>query len=245
MLEIQIGSMMRQTLGQLAPATVADLFALDELEDRPAAIRSQMKGFRERIARAIVDLPPGGELEQFVAQLVELEPWRVPTSLRQVFQEVISRPQTTDAHRHAVLPLQEHVEGVEPRSFVVGSTGSPRVQKASAAPHRPVLDNRGSGRPTRGGGRATPAAARTATVRQSTVVARDPEREAWIRQMVMERLAGKSNGLLEAVLFAGVRHRAREAYPDLQPTDIRGVLKDMTQSNLVRFSAGRWFTAGR
>ena len=65
-----------------------------------------------------------------------------------------------------------------------------------------------------------------------------------LSELCLERLGqAHESGLKEAVLIAGVRHRARETYPNVNPHEVTGVLKTLKEQGRVRYSAGRWSRA--
>lgn len=233
--EIETNTLATKPLGQLAVQNVADLFALHERDDLPGGLKVRLRGFPERLGRAIDDLPDGGVFDAFLDELGEVPAEHVPTTLR-----VVIAGQAENRGPKAVARVEALVaswDDTEPEAFDLAAPK--RAQQLPEGRRRKErLHKRAAGvaddTPKR---TRSPAAPRT----PRAVVPSDPARDAWIRQMVNERLAqAVDQGLLEAVLLAGVVHRARDRYPDLSKTDVKGVLRELERQGLARHSAGRW-----
>jgi hypothetical protein len=250
-LEIQTGDLVDKPLGQIALANVADLFALSELDDLPATMRRRMEGYRQRLTIEISDLPNGEAFSGFVTEMMELSPERLPGSLRTVMLAEGERGSRTTQETSLVGTLEGHWADAEPMDFQIKQDETPEVIVGPAQGTRETF-----GRPGGKGGRGEPPAARTRKPRAKTEkVAKAkvpkppevaPERADWVRRVLLERLSGSSDkGLLEVVLVAGARHRAREEHSNLTPREVLLVLKALEKQGIVRHSARRWSMVGR
>ncbi|MCB9680864.1 MAG: hypothetical protein H6733_05270 [Alphaproteobacteria bacterium] len=233
--EIEVNALSAKPLGQLAPPNIADLYALTEVPDLATGLRVRLKGFHERIARAVSDLPSGEPFAAFCGAVGDVDPSRVPVSLRDVFEAESANPKRTDGDRAHIRDLQAVWEGAEPEPFEIG------------APKRVVqLPTAGEPRERR---YATPRGERAPRAERAPKPPRvpparfvaDPERAAWIRQVLLERLGRPTDaGLLETVLVAGVKHRGRDRYADMTPKEVTDELKALEREGKVKHSAGRW-----
>lgn len=78
------------------------------------------------------------------------------------------------------------------------------------------------------------------------VIIEDPERAKWLHDAILRRLANTGEkGLSQIVLIAGLRHEAKDVYPDLVPYEITKALKLVSDKGTIRHSAGRWMMMGR
>lgn len=227
--EIEVNGLAAKPLGQIAPENVADLFAISAKEDLPPGLRVRLRGVDERLTRQVEDLPNGTPFLDWIAGLSELSPQRVPYTLRAVVAAEIEAPKRGAPECAAAVALMEAWAAVEPEPFSFAAPKMiPKKMTAAAAPReaqRPRERRAVEARPER--------------VR--VVVEVDKARVGWIRATALERLQPASErGLLEAVLMAGLQHRARELYPDLQVHEIRKVLETMAERGDVKHSAGRW-----
>lgn len=229
--EIELNALSAKPIGQIACDNVADLFALEELDDLPTGLRVRLKGFRDRMGRAIRDLRGAG-FQAWLDALAEVPADRVPASLRDIVQAEADEPLRADGDRSRIAALGGAWAQVEPAPFTFAAPrkvqqlpvrGEPRERRA-----RPTRAPRESG-----------GTARVPTPRPKPVG--DPDQSAWIRQVALERLSGAMDqGLLEAVLIAGIKHRARDRYPTLSDLEVRAELRAMDGAGLVTHSAGRW-----
>lgn len=252
-LEVQIGDLIAKPLGQVNIENIADLMALAELDTAPPTISRRLAGYAERIARAVTDLPNGQQFADFAEDLSGVAAARVPMSLRAALVEERGRPSRTAAEVELLDGLLASWEGEEAIPFLLSETAQVEVKVAPEARRREEARMRApAGARTAGSVTRTPAA--TGSTRKTGAKAKrtpkpkpvvDPARAAWIRQIVLERLSGRSEGLQEAVLFAAIRHRAREKFPNLGVQEITKVLKEMSEQGTVRHSARRWSVAGR
>jgi len=232
LLEVQIQDLLGRPSGQLEPANLCDLFALAELEEPPRSIRSELEQFVKRCRQEIAEIPDG-LLPEFCDDYAAVEPARVPATLRALVLELSGRESRDGA---GLSKLAEGWSAEEPQAFELGA-GTVRVQRATAKPPAPAR-RAGIGKAEAKPARSSSKAPRRAAAK--TVV--DVDRRNWMVETVLERLAtSQESGLGQAVLIAGIRHRAREQYPKLAPHEITAVLNELLKLGRVRKSAGRWF----
>lgn len=240
-LEILIGDLVEKPLGQVDPVNVADLFALYECPDVPVNARRRMSTYQGRISTEIADIPSGPELANAVEEWKAVPADRLPESLRQVFREEADKPKRSFRDRQLLLELIAQWDGIDAEAFVV-SKQMPPVAKVRAAPGEtaaPRVQKLKSSEPVEASPRKRAPAAKASTAKAQPV--EDPKRRAWVREVAYQRLAhAPEQGLMEEVLVVGIKHRARERYPELLRPDILSVLREMAKHGQVRTSAGRW-----
>ncbi len=215
-LQIQVQDVLNLPIGQLAPQTLADIFALaDAGEQLPTALARDLANYRDKLVRQLADLPDGAELAALVAGLNELPPEHLPAALREALAgqlEGRSSEEVVGALREAVARW----EGVEPAPVSI-----PEPAPAPAAAAMPAAKPK-----------------KKATTRRRTTKV-DERREEWIREDVTSRLVNYgSRGLKEAIVVAGARHRS--PWNDLTEAEILVVLRRMKREGVLRYSAGRW-----
>ena len=235
-LDVEAGSLSAKPLTQIHPANLADLFALHALDGLPASLDVRLRGFPDRIARAVADCPPG-ELHELLDGLDAVDPARVPPSLRVLLAAESQR--RTGADKVRLTGLVGTWEGTEPEAFEIGASRVARQLPEGPRRKEPVR-----GKQARAAAAERPAGAPARAPRAAPVDA-DPQRTAWVRQVVIERLASASSGLLEPVLLASVRHRARGRHEDLTDKDILAVLRELERRGDLRLSARRWMLGSR
>lgn len=236
MLEVQIRDLVGKPLGQVAFGNIADLFALDEGDELPTSIRTMLDGYRQRIGVEIADLPNGHVFTDFAAECMEVEPARIPDSLRLVLVEEVDKPKRGGAEKSVIEALEDRWSSVDPEAFTVAAPVTVPVQGPVGG--KETIDTQAPKKTTR---------ARSATPRAKKE--EDPAvrvRIDWVKQVAMERLGqGQEKGLGQPILMAGVRHRARVSHPSLGPHEILAGLKELEKEGLLRQSAGRWMAIGR
>lgn len=229
-LDILIQDALRRPLVQLTTSTVADLCALSEVESLPKALRRALVAFAGRMGPEIADLPDGEPIVSLLGELEALPPARVPKVLRaHVAREIEARHELEGRIR----ALLDAWAKEEPEVVIPGS-GKPVIHRVK------VLEEPVHGAPAPKAPKA-PGEKKAKAPRATPVKLVDRDRNAWIRDMVLERLEDyHEQGLREDVLVAGVRHRGRTQYPDLTGVEVVGVLRDLQTAGRVKHSAGRW-----
>jgi len=228
-LEVQLPGMVAHPLGLAPLLNVADLFALRELEAAPKGVARLVKGYRERVTRELSDLPNGAPFLSFVEKITTSDPGRFPSSFRAMVQQEAEREGRGTAEQAAVAGLVEHWSGTEPQAF--------EIKEPPARSKVERYSSKASGKTTK--------RTRSPAARRVGIPAIDEDQLEFVSSVILERLAGKSeSGLAERVLMAGVRHRARELYPNLSPHVVNTVLKELLKSGKVSVSAKRWKYVG-
>jgi hypothetical protein len=231
--EIEVQALASKPLGQLAPQNVADLCALEERPDLCTNnVRLKLKGFRDRMCRTFADLPVGGPWRDEIEAFAALDPAQVPGPLRTAFAEQLAHVKRPESDKAVLRPVLDQWATVEPAPFVLAAP-TLRAPKVTKVPEREPAETRGP-RPARDLQEAS-----FTPPKHRPVPVVDAARLAWIERTVLERLRA-TDGLLEDVLLTVVKHRARERYADLQPHEIRDVLRALERTKRAVHSAGRW-----
>ena len=230
LLEVNAQELLRKPIGQIALLNLLDLLALSELSQCPASLRSDLAGFAGRIGREVSDIPNGESFEEFVEELSDVDAHRVPRAFREILSVELNRPERIAGSGRELL---ESWRADEPEAFEIGGAPAP-VTRLEEAPDEDEVEARAT--------RARKAPKKRIVIRSDAEI----ERAKWIEEICISRLSEASDsGLGEHVLVAGVRHRAKERYPAIQPVDILAVLRDLKATGRVRYSAGRWSFAAR
>jgi hypothetical protein len=243
MLEVMMSDLCEKPLGQLAPANVADLFALAAKSDAPGSIARRVAHFPKRIATEIADLPNGSEFLAAIEELKAVPSDRVPHGLRQVWAGEMDKPKRTATERAAVQALVEHWGDSEPTPFEIAAPAAPTTARAAAAAsrERPVVRNLPMAPPQHREERAPRAASAAPRPAPRPKPDEDPAKKAWLREIILDRLVeAHERGLLEAVITGAVCHRARDIYPNLGKAEVIGILRDLEKRGEVRHTAGRY-----
>lgn len=220
-----------QTLGRLAPETLADLFALAELEDQlPKPMVRDLAAFVRQKTREIQDLPDGDPVLDFLEDLKRLPPRSVPANLRPVVLAIDSRTRLSAEGAELVRDLARAWEATPPAPIRLPTRQVKNIQKAET----PVrLQSPSQQEETR-------KSAREGTPRVRTPTAmKDQRKTEWVRECLADRLAEYGDrGLKEAVLVAGLLHRS--PFEDLTDAEILAELRALKREGRVATSAGRW-----
>lgn len=233
LLEVQLQDLLRRPMSQLAPVNVLDLIALAETEGRPRSLERSLQLFVERVSASIADLPAGQAWEEFLAEIEHVEGSRVPHRFRQILERETQRD---DRDEEEVFALLTKWGEQDPVPFELGQEKARVTRAVAADPPEDRPERKRAGTPR----------AKAAPRQPKTITEEDRDRNDWIAETVLERVAGAGEkGLGEQVLIAGVRHRARELYPMLTPIEITTVLKALKETGRVRYSAGRWSAPAR
>ncbi|MCB9794189.1 MAG: hypothetical protein H6741_15850 [Alphaproteobacteria bacterium] len=227
--------MLRKPLGGIHPETLADLLALSETEGLPVQMTRDLERFREQMIREVNDLPDGAPLEEFIAELLELEGSHVPETLRQALAAREEEPALKAPAAAALAGFRETLAEVDPEPVEIVERKKVSVQRPTVPSSHRSPQERERSRTRSPSGRATP--------RATPAAAKDERREEWIREDLLSRLQGYgSNGLKQAILIAGAKHRA--PFSDLTDDEIRAVLRKLGREGLIKHSAGRWSAKG-
>lgn len=244
LLEIQIPEMLRRPIGQIAPVNMMDLIQLAVTEGRPKGLDRALQAFVDGLGRQVADIPKGSNWDQFLDELDELQGHQVPYRFREMLAEEAHRDNRAGPRVRALL---ERWGQEEPEAFPLNLVKA-RVQRAEISP--PPRRGDGTGAPRerapRGSGEDRPSRAASAGPKPPPKAKpiQDIDRHNFLRDQCVERLArAAEKGLAEVVLIAGVRHAAKEEYPDVTPVEIVGVLRSL--GGQVRSSAGRWMLTAR
>lgn len=235
--EVELPALVALPIHQLAGGTLADLMALCERDDLAPGTSVRLRGYPDRVARSLKDLPGGNPIGAVLDELSTVEASHVPASLRHVLQVEADRRGSPDGD--AIVSLLGSWSESEPEAFAFGERRVKTREVREGPRRKEKLGTRQAGvaeAPRREAPRPRNAPPQTA----------NPQQTGWVRQTVLERLLKTAGaGLLEPVLLAAVRHRARERFPELTENDIRAVLRQMANQGEIRFSARRWLAAGR
>lgn len=223
---------LRATIGRVEPATLCDLLALSELDTGlNVALHRDLKAFQLQMFREMEDLPDSSVLADYARELAAVDPKRVPTCLR----EAVARLAPERKHLDAVAALAELAarwEGTTPDKVVLTVRLAPGTRAVKPRPEiapKPVRE------------RLPPAHPPVQRVRTPAAQV-DERRVTWVEEEVLNRLEPYGvNGLKEAVLVAGARHRS--PYKDLAEDEILAVLRRLKRENRVRNVGNRWMSA--
>jgi len=232
-LSVLAQDLIRKPLVKLDPRSLCDLIALADSEEITGSLSRDLRKFKDQMLREVSDLPDGVRLADFLADLINVGPARVPAALRQVVAERSESDESPDSVSRRVT-LMGLFEETTPDSVTVTDQPAIRVVKAEAR-KAPVERKRG----VRVGG-AT-GGARSKGV--STAKVKDVNRVAWIRDDIMERLSHYgSKGIKESLLVAGAIHRS--PYNDLSPSEIKSELGSLKGLERIQLRQGRWSVKG-
>src|SRR5688500_2177005 len=221
---------MRRPIGQIAPVNLMDLIELASTAGRPKEIDAALQRYVDGIARQVADIPHGRSWESYLEDLEELEPAAVPHRFRALLEaESADRPDTTTRVRK----ILDRWATAGPEAFQI-SVGKARIQRAELvqprgpSPEPSSAPRERDGTRTRGPsakGDKAPAAPRSKPIA-------DLDRHQFVVSQALERLGrNPEKGLAETVLVAGVRHAAKDRYPDMTPLEVVTVLKQLKDTN--------------
>jgi hypothetical protein len=242
---VQVPDLWKLPIGQVHLLNLLDLCELFRTEGAPKSLKTGLQSFWDRTSREIRDLPKGGSFDAFVAELVAVDPGRIPQVIRELLVEEAER-RDHGATRELLATLEEH----PPEPFAIGVRKA-KVQRAEAAsrkkrsvePSSAPSEKRGGASKSRSSGSTRGASPNAGRV--STPIL-DIDRHKFLQQLALQRLAGTSDkGLMEAVLVAGIRHLAKDEYSDVTPKQVKDALKGLKDDGRVRYSAGRWMGLSR
>ena len=235
-LSIITQDLLRRPLIHLHEETLSDLIALSEVESLPYALRRDLLRFRDQMFREFLDLPDGPPLQGVLADFESMDVRKVPATLRATVVERGEDPKLAAESSAAFQRLVQRFSTAEPTPVEVREKVKTRVEHPHVPDSHRAPDERHRQR-----GSSTPSAARP---KATPAAQRDTQREEWIRGDVMDRLGNyPGNGLKQAILIAGARHRA--PWNDLTEEEVLSVLRQLKREEKVNFSAGRWSARGR
>ena len=230
-LSVLTQDLLRQNLSDIAPGTLADLFALSEAGDvLPRPQLRDLQSFTRQKEREVRDLPDGKHLQGFLEDMASIEPSQVPASLRSVVENLQHVERLAQVTQEMLELLRSSWQEVEPAPLHL-------ERRPAAVIHHPPTPKRlrtptdepsPRRRPRKG-----PASAPTSQPQAQN------ERESWIRQYVIERLDTHGDrGLKESILLATTCHQA--PWNDMPKAEVLAVLRALKREGKVRNSAGRW-----
>lgn len=224
-LEVVLQDALRKPIQQISPQTLADMVALSELDELPKNLGKDLGLFTSRVGQEVADLPDGDSFQEFLGKFDEVDAKDVPGTFRDYIEREAERDGRDEEDRDKAKSLISEWKGTDPEDIEL-SSGEPDIEKGK------------TGGKSRGKGTKT----KVRRVKKSE----DPARVKWISAAVLEKLTGyREKGLNEQVLMAGVRHEAKDVYPDLMPWEIKKVLRSLQDAGQVKRSAGRWSRVGR
>ena len=236
LLRVQLSDLLRLPVRQLSAENALDVVALGELVSCPKVLIKQIDGFVQRFSQELTELPGVTAFDEFLDELEEIPGERIPTTVRTWLQREAAR---ADRPVDRIQELLAKLETTVPEAFDIGgrthkvehiAAGSPPKSRLGSKEARPTSD-----RPKR---------ARTAAAPRISGPAHDVERHGAVQNLCMERLQGASDrGLAQAVMVAGIRHRAGQAgLSGVTPAEVMKALRTLEQAGRVRHSAGRWMS---
>jgi hypothetical protein len=234
--------LMNRSIVHLDGATLADIFALAELEDAlPRHIHRDLDRIARGKERELKDLPDGPPLREQLDQFVELLPAHVPTRLREAVAAVRVGRQLEAATTQLIEALLEHWEGVEPERPEPGKATKAQVERPAVPKRLRMPDDPVPSRQKR----IRAAKADSETPAKATPAAKvDQGRADWIRQHLLERLAARrEQGLKESILVAAACHNS--PYSDMQRSEVLAELRELKRQGTVKNTAGRWIRVQR
>jgi hypothetical protein len=235
LLEIEIAAALDKALGQLEVPTWVDMAALAAADRLTPPLRKRLEAFGRRMSNEIADLPDGAVWDAFAADLARIPPGQVPDVIRDAIVREVSRGDRSAKTRASAHELALGWQDVPVDPVILAPRPTVRVQRAEDLPAPPPAA-RPAQRPTTG---RSPTPRTPPPPRPQRVD--DIERHRWIREQVLGRLVERGGeGLQEAVLLAGIKHRARAEYPDLAPQEVLRALKELEREGRVAHSANRW-----
>lgn len=244
LLEVTLPELIRRPMSQLHTINVLDLVELADTAGVSKGLSKRLSGFVDNLARQIADLPKGRSFDEWLDELRAIDADRVPERFRAILAH-----EGEERNHEGVAELLAGWADTPPVPFVLGAKKT-RVQRAEAVqPRKPSAEPSSAPR-ERGGRRASgtssSSSSSAAPTRKVGVPVEDIERQKFLEQLCLERLHAVSDkGLAEAVLMAGVKHRAKDTYEDVTPPQVKAALNALKDANRVRYSAGRWSAAGR
>lgn len=227
MIQVLTQDVIRQHIERIEPATVSDLFALSETK-LPASLATDLKQWAARAAREIIDLPDGDVRGTFLAEVSELPPASIPTSMRNAIAAL-----STASSAETLVLLD--------RLATTWAEVPPTAVTLPAAAAKPVQSATVSHGATAAGATRAPSAAPKAKVVKTPAAMVDPRRAEWIREDAVARLSSREyaeRGLKENIFVAGLRHRA--PFKDLTDEEVKAELRRLERERKLKHTGERW-----
>lgn len=238
---VMIQDLMNRGLAHLDGNTLADLFALSELEDElPRHLHRDLDRFARSKVRELRDLPDGPPLREQLDQIRDVAPAFAPLRLREATLALRTNRQLEDETASLLQELEESWAEVVPERPTPGKAGTAQVERPAVPRRLRMPDDPSPRRRKRAEAKAggAPKATPTPAAKQ------DEGRSAWIRQHVLSRLeARREQGLKESILVAATCHNS--PYNDLQRAEVLAELRELKRDGAVKNSAGRWIRVQR
>ena len=222
-----------QSLVRIDGRTLADVFALSEVEDQlPKTLYRDLSAFVRSKVRELEDLPGGEHLESLLKSISDCAPEKIPYSLRKALVD-LSRRENAD-YSTLLNNIILSWDGVEPEAIVVPQKSTKVIQKPTVPKSHQTKSSRPKAKKA-----AKPKKKAARKPRPTPAAKIDIKRAEWIQQDLIARLdIHGERGLKESILVAGVKHRTE--YTNLITAEVTAELRALAKEGKVKFSAGRW-----
>ena len=220
MIQVLTSDVIRQHLDRIDPGTVADLYALSEL-NLPGGLGADLTNWAARASRELVDMPDGDVRILFLEEVARIPADQVPLRMREAFEGLA--PVASGASVGILQSLQTAWAAVPPATVVLPVPRKTDSARASAPSVKPPK---------------APAAPKVARTPAAMV---DPRRAEWIREDAFGRLSAREyaeRGLKESIFVDGIRHRS--PYKDLTAAEVLTELRKLERERKLKHTADRW-----
>jgi hypothetical protein len=221
MIQVLTSDVIRQHVDRIEPATVADLFALSEL-NLAGGLGPDLSNWAARAAREILDMPDGDRRIAFLEEVARIPADHVPARMREAIVALVG---VAGAAATPILQALQTAWAAMPPAEVT----PPAPRKTDAAAKATAEKKPATRKP------ATPKAAKT----PAPYV--DPRRAEWIREDALVRLSAREyadRGLKESIFVDGIRHRS--PYKDLTIAEVLTELRKLERERKLKHTADRW-----
>ena len=236
---VMIQDLMNRNIVHLDGATLADMFALAELQESlPRHLHRDIDRIVRGKERELADLPDGQPLREQLLQIQDVTPEFVPVRLRQAVVGLRAGRQLEGNTVHMLDGLQQIWAEIPPQPPKLGQAGATQVERPAVPKRLRMPDD-----PTPSRRKRTTRASRTAN-KPTPAAKQDEGRSSWIQQHVLERLEQRrEQGLKESILVAATCHNS--PHKDLQRAEVLAELRELKKTGAVKNSAGRWIRVQR
>jgi len=222
MVAVLTSDVIRQHIDRIDTGTLADLFALSEL-NLSGPLGGDLGNWAARAGREVLDLPDTGARVEFLERVARLPADSVPARMRAAIRELKPTVGTT-----AILAALETAWEATPPTPVVLPAAKARAQTKA---------------PVAAGAPKAPSAPRSTAPRTPRTPASmvDPRRAEWVREDVTVRLSApeyRERGLKESILVEGIRRRS--PYKDLTSQEILAEMRKLERERKLKHTAERW-----